>query len=69
MQKSKNNRMYARDLSRLGLCGSGARTLLQQYGICWLSFVREGIECNVLLSLNDPVITSTVQRFLESDNG
>ena len=55
--KVNNNHSHA-----LGYCAKGVRAFLAGHGIDWLTFVREGIDEEVLLATGDQMALNVVEQ-------
>lgn len=57
------------DLRRHGVCFDGARAFADRYGIDWVDFLRNGIDSDVLLALDNAMITKAVNAIVRDAYG
>lgn len=50
-----------------GLCALGCQQALEKYGFNWQEFVVKGIDSDLLLATNDPILAEHIPKLLEAE--
>jgi hypothetical protein len=55
------DRVYKTDLRPAGMCAPGAKKFFERHELDWRDFVRNGIEVEKLIALNDGMATKVIE--------
>lgn len=54
-------KVFMSDVRRARMCSKGSRDFFVRHGLDWSTFLREGIDAELLLGTGDPMAQAVVQ--------
>jgi hypothetical protein len=61
-------KMTMQDLSECNLCARGSKRFLENKGICFRTFLQEGVPLDTVIAWDDGVSNQVVEHILRKNN-